>query len=118
MKFLDLPQRPGNGLGIIAGEPRKIDNFRTFIRDAQPSSGVDKMYLVSIGNKLLDQLRQSLHGQREWSNIGDLRADVQAGAGHVEIFVGGCAAVKLRSSSNRNAEFMLMQACRDIGMGL
>ena len=72
--------------------------------------GIDKADLLALGGELLNQLRHSFHGQSERRNVGNLGADVQADAGHLEIFVGGRSPIKLRGSANGDAEFVLLQA--------
>src|SRR5262249_58170900 len=80
----------------------------------KPAASVDETDMVTVVGKLGNQLCSPFRRQAKRRNVRDLRPDVQADAGHLQVFVPRCLPVQFPNGAHRDSKLVLGQSGGDV----
>ena len=114
---VEAVERGADGVGVGGDAGCGVEGFGAVL-DAEASSGVDVADVVAVGAEFVDQGADALERLGEGLDGADLGADVDADACGLEVGEFGGSAVDVAGALDGDAELVLAQAGRDVGMRL
>src|SRR5882672_3511816 len=101
-------QRAGEGCHVPGHALSEIVCFAILILNAKTATGVDVLDAMAVGTQLSYQVGYAFYRCRKRSHVHDLRADVYADAGNLQMLIFSCLRVKRACFLQRDAELVLL----------
>src|SRR5690349_5860943 len=114
--YFQSPQWTEHRLCIFAHEAFKIRIARLVIINPQAAPRVYVLNAMAIPPESANQFRDPLHGGRKRIDVGNLRSNMYADAGSLQISASGRLRIELASLVDRNSKLVLLQSGRNIRM--
>src|SRR3974390_3622833 len=108
-------QRTGNGGGIGLHPRREFPARILRIRNPEAATGIDVTNLMTIAAQGFYEGSDPLHGLAERTDVGDLRTNVHAYPGSPQVARVRTQTIECGRLAHGDAEFVLVQASRNIG---
>src|SRR5207302_2636537 len=110
------PQWTEHRFRVVTREALKIGIARPVIINPQAAPRVYILNAVAIPPKSANQFRYTVHGGRKRIDVGNLRSDMHADAGNLQISAPGRLRIQLARLVDRNPKLVLLQSGRNVRM--
>src|SRR5437588_3910792 len=110
------PQWTEHRFRVVTREALKIGIARPVIINPQAAPRVYILNAVAIPPKSANQFRYTVHGDRKRIDVGNLRSDMHADAGNLQISAPGRLRIQLARLVDRNPKLVLLQSGRNVRM--
>src|SRR5438309_6240522 len=110
------PQWTEHRLRVVTHEALKIRIVRLVIGNPQAAPRIHILNAMAIPPKSANQFCHTLHGGRKRIDVGNLRSDMHADAGNLQISAPGRLRIQLARLVDRNPKLVLLQSGRNVRM--
>src|SRR5438094_8688095 len=110
------PQWTEHRFRVVTREALKIGIARPVIINPQAAPRVYILNAMAIPPKSANQFRHTLHGGRKRINVGNLRSDMHADAGNLQITAPRRLRVEPARLADRTPKLALLQSGRHVRM--
>src|SRR4051794_31540346 len=105
----EIAERSGERLSVLFDTLGEGGLGRAVVGNSEAATGVDVADVESVGDEIANEAGDALHGVGKRGNIGDLRADVDADADRLDVFMLGGEGIEFAGAIDGYAELVFAE---------